>query len=48
MKFTTVGNKEVDRCQLKLRIASVDVLNIDIDISDKKYELTILNLRVSF
>lgn len=48
MKFTTVGNRQADRCQIKLRIASIDVLHIDIDISDKKYELTILNLKVSF
>ena len=51
MKFTNgwkANNKQVDKCQLKLRIANVDVLNIDIDISDKKYELTILNLKVSF
>ena len=51
MKFTNgwkASNKQTDKCQLKLRIGSVDVLNIDIDISDKKYSLTILNLKVSF
>lgn len=51
MKFTNgwkANNKQTDKCQLKLRIGSVDVLNIDIDMSDRKYELTIFNLKISF